>query len=351
MQTANTMNASTAPAVGTEDELDELLTRPHSNLCAFMRTVSSPLVVLGAGGKMGPTLAMLARRAAEAAGHSLEVIAVSRFTEEAPRRWLEAQGVRTLRLDLMDRSAIAQLPDARHLVYLVGLKFGTSDNPAQTWAINTLVPAHVAERYPNASLAVVSTGNVYPLVSAPGSGSVETDALTPRGEYANAAVARERIFEFFAWQNGTPLAILRLNYAVDMRYGVLVDIARKVHAGDPVDLTMGYFNCIWQGDANDMILRALALAQSPPCILNLTGQVLSVRAVSQQFGELLGKPARLTGTEADSALLSNPGRAIALLGPPPTPVDQVIRWTADWIRRGGKLLDKPTHFETRDGKY
>jgi nucleoside-diphosphate-sugar epimerase len=340
-----------ANLVQTEDALDELLTRPSPDLIAFMRTLSTPLVVLGAGGKMGPTFAVLARRAAKAAGHALEVIAVSRFSDERARQWLEARGVRTLRLDLLDRAAIARLPDSGHVVYLVGLKFGTSRDPALTWAVNTVFPASVAERYPQARIVALSTGNVYPLAPAPGAGSVESDLLTPLGEYANAAVARERVFEFFCRQHCTPLVILRLNYAVDLRYGVLVDIARKVYADEPVDLTTGYFNCIWQGDANDMILRATALARSPPLVLNLTGPVQSVREVALRFGELLARPARLVGVEAGTALLSNPAQAYTLLGPAPTPVDQVIRWTADWIKHGGRIFDKPTHFETRDGKY
>jgi nucleoside-diphosphate-sugar epimerase len=345
------MDAFTPDSIQTEDELDELLTRPRPDLVAFIRTLSSPLVVLGAGGKMGPTLAVLARRAAEAAGHALDVVAVSRFSDDAARQWLEAKGVRTLSLDLLNRDAVARLPDSAYVVYLVGLKFGTASAPADTWAVNTLIPAHVVERYPHAAMVAVSTGNVYPLVRTPGSGSVETDPLTPLGEYANAAVARERMFEFFARRYGTPQVILRLNYAVDLRYGVLIDIARRVNAREPVDLTMGFFNCIWQGDANDMILRAFALVQSPPRVLNLTGPVLSVREVALRFGQLLGKPARFTGTEADTALLSNPDRACTLLGQPPTPAELMIRWTAAWIEHGGRLLDKPTHFETRDGRY
>jgi hypothetical protein len=345
------MVPSAADVIQTEDALDELLTRPRPDLLAFIRTLSSPLVVLGAGGKMGPTLCVLARRAAEAAGHPLDVVAVSRFSDEATRRWLEANEVQTRSLDLLDRNAVARLPDAGHVVYLVGFKFGTARDPAHTWAVNTLIPAHVAERYPRAAMVALSTGNVYPLAPASSAGSVESDPLTPLGEYANAAVARERLFEFFARRNATPLVLARLNYAVDLRYGVLVDIARKVHAGEPVDLTMGSFNCIWQGDANDMILRALGLAQTPPLVLNLTGPVLHVREVALRFGELLLRPAHIVGLEADTALLSNPAQAWRLLGPPPTPVDQVLRWTADWIKRGGRLLDKPTHYENRDGKY
>jgi dTDP-4-dehydrorhamnose reductase len=337
--------------IQTEAELDEFLTRPRPELIEFIRHVHSPLVVLGAGGKMGPSLAVLARRAADIAGHPLEVVAVSRWSDEESRRRLEGQRVHTLRRDLLDRTVVASLPDADNVVFLVGVKFGTSENPALTWAVNTLVPAHVAERYSRASIVVLSTGNVYPFVAAPGTGSVETEALAPLGEYANAVVARERICEYLAQKNHTCMAILRLNYAVELRYGVLVDIARMVHAGEPVDATMGYFNCIWQGDANEMILRALALARTPPMVLNLTGPMVSLREVAIRFGDLLGRPARIAATEAGTALLSNPARAVALLGAPPTPVEEVIRWTADWIKRGGRLLDKPTHFEIRDGMY
>jgi nucleoside-diphosphate-sugar epimerase len=347
-----TATAEPPDVIRTEDELDEFLTRPRPALVEFIRSVQGPLVILGAGGKMGPSLAVLARRAAAAAGHALDVLAVSRFSDARARHWLEARGVRTHRLDLLDRDALRQLPEAADVISLVGLKFGTAQNPAATWAVNTLVSAHVAERYPRARLVALSTGNVYPLTPVARGGAVETDPLTPLGEYANAAVARERIFEYFAGRHGTPLVLVRLNYAVDLRYGVLVDVARKVYAGAPVDVTMGYLNCIWQGDANDMIIRALGQAQSPPLALNLTGpQVLSVRTLALRFGELLGRPATITGTEADTALLSNPARVVARLGPPPTPLEQVLRWTADWVQHGGRLLDKPTHFEARDGKY
>jgi nucleoside-diphosphate-sugar epimerase len=342
----------TPDRIDTEEELDEVLTRPRPVLVEFIKTLNSPLVVLGAGGKMGPTLAVLARRAAERAGHPLEVVAVSRFTDERARQWLEARGVQTQSLDLLDRAACRELPDAAQVLSLVGRKFGTAHDAARTWAVNTLVPAQVAERYPRARLVVLSTGNVYPLVPVAGGGSVETDALTPLGEYANAAVARERLCEFFSRQNGTPMTVLRLNYAVDLRYGVLVDVARRVAAGEPVRLSTGHVNCIWQGDANEMILRSPALAQAPPRVLNLTGPaVLSVRALALRLGDLLGRTVHFSGTEADTALLSNPARACALLGPPPTPLEQVLRWTAHWIKDGGRLLDKPTHFEVRDGSF
>jgi dTDP-4-dehydrorhamnose reductase len=335
----------------TEDDLDELLTRPRPALVEFVRSLASPLVVLGAGGKMGPTLAVLAKRAAGAAGHPLEVIAVSRFSDERARAWLEGTGVITLSADLLDRAALARLPDAEQVISLVGLKFGTSQNPALTWAINTLVPANVVERYPRARIVALSTGNVYPQTRTRDGGSIESDALTPVGEYANAAVARERLFEFCCQQAGTALALIRLNYAVELRYGVLVDIARKVREGEPVDVTMGHLNCIWQGDANEMILRCLALTRTPPLAINLTGPILPVRELAVRLGELLGKPARITGSEAELALVSNTERMRELLGPPPTPLEAMLRWTAHWVAQGGRSLGRPTHFEVRDGQY
>jgi nucleoside-diphosphate-sugar epimerase len=335
-----------------ENELDEVLTRPGPVLVDFIRSVSSPLLVLGAGGKMGPTLAVLARRAAELAGHRIEVIAASRFSDEAARRWLEARGVATLQVDLLDRNVVQHLPGAADVIYLVGLKFGTRQNPALTWAANTLIPAHVAERFASSRIVALSTGNVYPLVPVTGGGARETTPLTPLGEYANAAVARERIFEFFSGTVGTRVALIRLNYAVELRYGVLVDLARTVLAGEPVDLTTGWFNCIWQGDANEMILRALALASSPAEAFNLTGEsAVSVRTVATRLGELLGRPATFVGAESNTALLNNPARFCQLLGPPPTPLDTILRWTAHWVMCGGRSLNKPTHFEVRDGTF
>jgi nucleoside-diphosphate-sugar epimerase len=345
-------NTQLPELIETEEALDELLTRPRSCLVDFVKTLSSPLLILGAGGKMGPSLAVLCRRAADAAGHKLEIYAASRFSNPAIRPWLEARGVKTLECDLLERYKLNQLPDAENVIYLVGLKFGTSDNPSLTWAMNTLVPAHVAERYPAARIAALSSGNVYPLMPVHSGGSVESDALTPLGEYANACVGRERIFEFFSRQNGTPIVLVRLNYAVELRYGVLLDIARRVHAGQPVDVRTGHLNCIWQGDANEFIVRSLSLTNSPAAPLNLTGPAeLSVAKLAFRFGELMGRMPRITGTEASTALLSNPARALARLGQPPTPLERILHWTTHWVMRGGRTLDKPTHFEVRDGNY
>lgn len=335
-----------------ETELLEIMTRPRPVLVEYMRSLNGPLVILGAGGKMGPSLAILARRAAEEAGNPLEITAVSRFSDPRARADLEAHGVTTLSADLMDRAAFARLPDAPNVLYLVGLKFGTSQNPARTWATNTLIPAFTAERYPRARIAALSTGNVYPLTPTAGGGSREDDPLTPLGEYANACVARERIFTYYSEQQGTPLVLLRLSYALDLRYGVLADLALKVFHGEPVDLSMARTNCIWQGDANEMIIRALALASVPPTPLNLVGPGhYSVRALALRLGELLGKEPAFCGVESQTAFLSDTTRLRASLGEPPTPIETVLRWTAAWVRSGGRLLNKPTHFTVRDGGY
>ncbi len=348
-----TVASSNLPEViESEAALDDLLTRPREELVRFIKTVRSPLVILGAGGKMGPTLAVLARRAAEAAAHKLDVVAVSRFSNAAYRNWLEERGVRTLSCDLYDAEAVRKLPTAEDVLFLVGHKFGTTQSPATTWAANTLVPARVAEHYSASRLVALSTGNVYPHSSVAGGGSLESDPLTPLGEYPNATVGRERIFEFYSLRNGTRLVLLRLFYAAEMRYGVLRDLADKVWAGKTVDLANGYFNCIWQGDANDMAIRSLALATTPPAVFNLTcGEILSARKVATRLGELMGKPAQFSGSENADALLGNTTKLRAQLGDPPTPLDTMIRWTADWVKRGGRSLGKPTHFEVRDGKY
>lgn len=336
----------------TEADLDEVMTRPRPVLVESIRAVQSPLVILGGGGKMGPTLALLARRAADAAGTGLEVVSVSRFSNENTRGWLEEHGVRTLSLDLMEQSAYRSLPDSANVLYLIGQKFGTTENPGATWATNTLPPAYTCQRYPGARIAALSSGNVYPLTSVSGSGSREEDALTPLGEYANSCVARERIFDYFAGKNGTPVALIRLSYAVDLRYGVLYDIARRVFSGAPVDLRTGHFNCIWQGDANETILRSLAYASTPTYSVNLTSTTwLSVRETAEQFGQWMEKPVHLEGSETGSAYLSNTDRLVKDFGAPATSLDSMMRWTADWVMAGGRSLNKPTHFETRDGKY
>ncbi len=338
--------------IDSEDVLDELLTRPGEALIDSVRTIASPLLILGAGGKMGPTLAVLAARAARAAGVPLEVIAVSRFSDARAREWLEARGVRTVSCDLLDPAEVGRLPDCANLIHLVGLKFGTTRHAPATWAANTIVPLRVCDRWPDARVVALSTGNVYPPSPVSGAGSAEEDPLTPVGEYPNAAVARERILEFHSARRAAPVALIRLFYAVELRYGVLADIGRKVFRGEPVPLDNARVNCIWQGDANDMILRALSLADSPATAWNLClPESFAVREIAEAFGREFHRPPSFSGSEGGTALLGDSRRLCARLGRPRVPVDRMLRWLAHWIRIGGRSLDRPTHFQTRDGRY
>ena len=338
--------------IKSEEELEDVLTQPAPALVQFISRITSPLVILGAGGKMGPTLAALAKRAADQARHNLDVIAVSRFTDSQCKVWLEKRGVQTHTADLLNRADVDRLPDSANIIYLLGLKFGTSQQPAATWAMNTIPPALVSERYHNSRIVALSSGNVYPMSNVNTLGSQEEDPLTPLGEYPNAVVARERIFEFYSRQHNTPLALIRLFYAVELRYGVLVDIATKILHGEPISLANGYFNCIWQGDANEMIIRSLALAASPPARFNLCQpQVYSLRSVAVELGEHMQAAPLFADSEASTALIGDPSRICQALGRPGTRFVQILKWTADWVRKGGRNLNKPTHFEVRDGVY
>ncbi len=346
------MSDTRVDAPRSEEELEGRLSRPDEGVLDALRRAPGDVLVLGAGGKMGPSLARMARRAADALGDGRRVVAVSRFSSADAERSLRDVGVETLRADLGDEGALAALPDAPNVVYMAGQKFGTADRPSRTWAMNVVVPARVAERFAGARIAAFSTGNVYPLTPAASAGASEDHALTPVGEYANSCVGRERVMEDVSLRLGTPLALVRLSYAVDLRYGVLVDIASKVAAGEPVDARMGWVNVIWQGDANRWALRCLAHAASPPLAVNVTGpERLRVRDVAERLGALLGRPARVAGDEAPDALLSDTSRARALFGAPEVSADVLVEWVAAWVGGGGRLLGKATHFETRDGRY
>jgi nucleoside-diphosphate-sugar epimerase len=332
--------------------LEELLSDPSDAAVDAMRRANGDVIVLGVAGKMGPTLARMARRAMDAAGLSHRVIGVSRFSSPDQQRTLEAFGVETIRCDLLDESALAQLPDVPHVVYMAGRKFGSTGNEPLTWAMNAHLPALVCARYRRSRLVVFSTGNVYGLTPHSRGGSREDDRLVPVGEYAMSCLARERMVEYCSDTDGIPVAILRLNYATEMRYGVLVDLARRVSRREPVDVTMGYFNTIWQGDANAMALAALTHASTPASIVNLAGpEEVSVRSAATELARLLDTDVRFTGREADDALLSNGSRGWALLGRPRVDLERMIAWTADWTRRGGDHLGKPTQFESRAGRF
>ena len=301
---------------------------------------------------MGPTVARMAARAASLVGDGRRIFAVSRFSDPSARSALGNAGVETIACDLLDRDAVAQLPDAPNVIFMAGQKFGTTAAPAATWAMNTIVPAICAERYRAASIAAFSTGNVYPLASVDTGGAHEADALGPVGEYASSALGRERVLEFYSERFRTPMAILRLNYAIDLRYGVLADIALRVWRGEAVPLAMGHVNVIWQGDASRVALESLARASAPPFIVNVTGgETLSVRILAESFGRAFGKEVRFKGTERARALLSNTDKIRATFSPPEVAVDKMIEWVADWIRDGGRLLGKPTHFEERTGTF
>ena len=332
-----------------EAELEERLSRPTPALTQLLATVPGDLVVLGAGGKMGPSLARMARRA----DPQRRVIAVSRWSDREAAAALEAEGVETIGADLLDPRALAALPDAPNVVFMAGQKFGTTGNPSTTWAMNAAVPAFVAERYAGARTVVFSTGNVYALTSPERGGSKESDPPAPVGEYAYSCLARERIFTAASARHGTPISIVRLNYAHDLRYGVLTDLAQRVARGEPIDLAMGYVNVIWQGDANAFALAALAKAATPdPFVVNVAGlETLRVADLARALGERLGVEPVLAGTEGIDALLSDASRMRDLLDHTLLPVDALLDWVSGWVRSGGPLFHKPTSFERRDGRF
>jgi nucleoside-diphosphate-sugar epimerase len=345
-------DASLPRTVEDEAQLEELLSRPSARDLAFARTVASDVLVLGAGGKMGPSLARRVRRSLDAAGLSRRVIAVSRFSERDLAAALDKDGIETVSCDLLDPEQVARLPRAGNVLYLAGRKFGSSDRPDLTWAHNTIAPMYVARRFEGARIVVFSTGNVCPMVPPSSAGATEDDPPDPVGEYAQSCLGRERVFEHFAREMRTPCVMFRLFYAVDLRYGTLVDIARHVRDGEAVDLGVGRVNAIWQGDANSYAWRALALCATPPDPLIVTGpEVVSVRDVAERFATRLGRPARFSGDEGGRVLLGNPARCVSRLGPPEVSLDRLIDWTADWVEGGGRSLGKPTKFERVDGKF
>jgi len=334
-----------------EERLEELLSEPTSEVIETLSRLQGDLIFLGVAGKMGPTLARMARRASDLAGSRRRIIGVARFSSGG-REALEAQGIETITCDLLDESAVAKLPEVANVVFMTGMKFGATGNESATWAMNSYLPAIVCNKYASSKVVAFSTGNVYGLTSVDGGGSRETDVLTPVGEYAMSCLGRERIFEYFSRKLDIPMAIIRLNYACEMRYGVLVDIAKRVWAADPVDLGMGYLNTIWQGDANAMTLRAFDHLATPPWVVNMSGpERLLIRDLGEQFGRILGKPVRFTGSESATAFLTNAKPGLETLGPLRIAAPQLIEWIADWVARGGKSLGKPTHFESRDGRY
>ncbi len=334
--------------ISTVAELENLLSQPSDSLVEFMRTLQGDLMILGAGGKIGPTMAKLAKRAVDATGVTKRVIAV----DIAPLDALEADGIETIKCDMLNLDEVKKLPKVENIIYMAGRKFGSNGGEHLTWAINVIIPQHVASTFTDSRIVVFSTGCVYPLMDVKTGGATEDTPPSPVGEYAMSCLGRERMFEHYSETAGEKVVQLRLNYALELRYGVLVDVAAKVLNSEPVDVTTRYANGIWQGDACEQILRSLDLAASPAAILNVTGpETFSIREVAATFGELLGKNPIFIGRENGIGYLNNATKANTMFGNPSVPLDRVIRWVAHWTKSGGENNGKPTHFETQNGKY
>ena len=334
-------------AIKTERELMDQMTTPSAEVIEAVGKLDGPVMILGVAGKMGPSLAELLLRAG-----ADRVIGVSRFSNPADRDAMEARGIATIQCDLLDDDALSRLPQVPYLYLLAGHKFGATGNEPLTWAMNAAVPANVMQRFPNSRVIYVSSGNVYAFASATGAGAVEEDAVDPIGEYAMSRLGGERLAEFYCRENGTPLAIVRLFYATELRYGIVLDIAQKIASETPIDLAMGYVNQIWQGDANAYLARMFPLCTSPARVINMTGaEVLSVRELALQLGEHLGIDPIFEGEERETALLGDASVLFKELGAPRVPIRQIISWVAHWITTDGRTLGKPTKYESRTGAF
>lgn len=336
----------------TEEKLDEMLTEPSPALVEDVKKIKGDLMILGAGGKMGPTLAILARKAFDRAGHPGRVWAVSRFSDPIAKNLLQNHGVETISTDLMEAGSLEKLPDAENIIFMAGRKFGTDGEEYLTWGMNAILPSLVIHRFPKARFVAFSSGNIYPMLPAYTGGATEQTKPDPIGEYAMSCLARERVFEYASQVLGTKVFAYRLNYAVDLRYGVLYDIARKVWAEEPVSLETPCFNCIWQGDANEIAIRGLLLAESPVRRMNITGpEIVSVQYAAEMFGNLFHKPVQFTGVPGEKSLLNNSAQCLAAFGYPRVSIETLIEWQAQWMLDGGRNLGKPTHFEERKGSF
>lgn len=333
--------------IETEEQLIDQMTTPTAAVVEAVGKLDGDVLILGVGGKMGPTLAELLVRAG-----APKVIGVSRFSDEGQRRYLEGVGVETVKADLLDEMALVDLPEAPCIYLMAGFKFGATGNEPTTWTMNTWLPGRVLQRYPESRIVYVSSGNVYAFTPTQSRGAAEGGEVGPVGEYAQSRLGGERVAEYFCREQGTPLAIVRLFYATELRYGIVHDVAWRVFQGEPIDLGMGHVNQIWQGDANAYLTRMFPLCDSPAVVINLTGpEVLSVREIARQVGEVLGRAPVFVGREADSALLGDASRLVEGFGGPDIAPEQIVRWVAHWVEMGGKSLGKPTKYESRSGKF
>lgn len=334
------------------EEAYHKILQPSDDLITDMSNLEGDIIILGAGGKMGPALAKLARQTVDKAGIARKITAVSRFSELGLEDELNQAGVETISADLMDENQLQKLPDAQNILYMAGTKFGTTGNEPYTWAMNSYLPGRVAQKYKNSRIVVFSTGNVYPLTSVNQGGAAEDHITEPVGEYAQSCLGRERIFQYYSEKNNTPILIYRLNYASDVSYGVLLDIAKAVDKEVPIDLSMGNVNVIWQGDANEMALRAFHHCEVPAKILNITGpETASVKWIAREFGKLFNKTPQFINEEKPTALLSNAAESFQLFGYPKVPLKKMMELMKSWVIYGGKTLDKPTHFQERKGQF
>jgi len=339
-----------------EHGLEDILSEPTDATKEIVTGIDGDIVVLGAGGKMGPTLAMMLKKASSAAGASQgpgkNIYAVSRFSDKSAQARIERAGVRTIQADLLDESFYSQLPEVENVFFLAGMKFGATGNQPLTWALNSFLPGLIARHYKNSRIVVFSTGNIYPLVDISGKGATEETAAEPVGEYAQSCLGRERMFEYFSQLYKTPVTLVRLNYANEPRYGIIVDLTRKIRNDEPIDLTMGAVNLIWQRDAIDYIIRSISLAKSPPAILNVTGpDTVLVRRLAGQIGKELNSKPKFVSHEAPTALLSNASYCFSLFGYPQMSLEQMVSVIVKWVASGKKVLNKPTKYNIRDGKF
>jgi len=331
-----------------ENGLEDILSEPAEATKKIVAGLNGDIVVLGAGGKMGPTLAMMLKKASP----GKRVYAVSRFSDKAVRRRIERVQIETIEADLLDESQYLKLPDVENVFYLAGMKFGSTGNQPLTWAMNSFLPTLVARHYKDSRIVAYSTGNVYPLVDTASAGATEQTTPEPIGEYAQSCLGRERMFEYFSQLYKTPVTLIRLNYANEPRYGIIVDLTFKILNDEPIDLTMGAVNLIWQRDANDYIIRAITLAESPPAVLNVTGpDTVPIRTLGEQISRTLGRKPTFVSREAPSALLSDASYALSKFGPPQTTLEQMVSMIAKWVAAGNKTLNKPTKYDIRDGKF
>ena len=335
-----------------EEKLNDLLTTPTDALVEDMKKIKGDIMVLGAGGKMGPTLCVLAKRACALAGVEKKIYAVSRGSDPIAAKLLAENGVEIINMDLLDKEKLYSLPDVENVIYMAGKKFGTNGCEWQTWGMNSTLPAFVADKFRGANIVVFSSGNIYPIVPLSAGGCTEEDAVEPRGEYAMSCLARERSFEYAANTYGTKIFIYRLNFAIDLRYGVLYDLAQKIINGESISLKTPCFNFIWQGSANEIALRGLLHATSPATVMNVTGpETVSIKKAAVKLGKYLGKEVFFEGEEGNDAYLNDASVAMETFGYPTVSAETLIRWQAEWVLDGGRCLDKPTHFEERGGKY